>query len=59
MKYKIRAEISMYKDFEIEANDPFVAMDMVKEQLEGKKIRQKEFSSPKLVYNFLEGFTVS
>jgi len=59
MKYKIRAEISMYKDFEIEADDPIVAMNMVREQLEGKKIRQSELSTPKLVYNFLEGFTVN
>lgn len=59
MKYKIRAEISMYKDFDVETDDPMKAMEMVGEQLAGKGIRELGLSQPKVSYHFLEGFTVS
>ena len=49
----------MYKDFDVEADDPVKAMEMVEEQLVGKGIRELGLSQPKVSYHFLEGFTVS
>ena len=55
MKLKIRAEISMYKDFEVEAEDPVEAMKIIEEQLAGKDIRELGLSQPKVCYHLLDG----